>query len=264
MRIGRLFVPALIIMMVIGSVGCSPEIRTDRDTVFQASTISALMKGVYDGSMTIGQLRPYGDFGLGTFQALNGEMLELDGIFYRASLDGSISVVPDNTITPFAAVTFLDNDQVVNITQRMDINQLQSYVDSQVESQNFFYAVKVEGKFSYMKTRSVPEQSKPYPPLTEAIKNQQITEFHDVEGTMIGFRCPPFVEGVNVPGYHFHFIDKARKMGGHVLDLQTSDVKLTIDNTANFVMVLPGTPGFSKVNLGANATEGLKQVEQGK
>lgn len=254
---------SFIIAAVIG-MGCTPEIRTDRDTIFQTSTISALMKGVYDGSMTVAQLRPYGDFGIGTFQALNGELLELDGIFYRASLDGSISVVPDDTITPFAVVTFLDKDQAVNITQQVDLKQLQSFVDSQVISENYFYAVKVEGKFSYMKTRSVPEQTKPYPLLTEAVKNQQITEFHDVEGTMIGFRCPPYVDGVNVPGYHFHFIDKARKMGGHVLDLLITDAKLTIDNTPNFVMELPGTQGFNKVNLGTNATEGLKQVEQGK
>lgn len=250
--------------MVMGATGCSPEIRTDRDTLFQTSTISALMKGVYDGSMAVGQLRPYGDFGLGTFQALNGEMLELDGIFYRANLDGSITVVPDDTITPFAVVTFLDNDKVIAVNKQMDLNQLQSYIDGQLASQNLFYAVKIEGKFSYMKTRSVPEQVKPYPPLTEAVKNQQVTESHDIEGTVIGFRCPPYVDGVNVPGYHCHFIDKARKVGGHVLDLQTADVKITIDDTANFVMELPGTQGFYKVNLGTGAPAGLQQVEQGK
>jgi len=201
MRRSRLFTLILIILTTLVAAGCSPEIRTDRDTLFQTSTISALMKGVYDGNMTVGQLRPYGDFGLGTFQALNGEMLELDSIFYRANLDGSITVVPDDTITPFAVVTFLDNDKVISVNQQMDLNQLQSYVDGQLASQNLFYAVKIEGKFSYMKTRSVPEQTKPYPPLTEAVKHQQVTEFHDVEGTIIAFRCPPYVDGVNVPGY---------------------------------------------------------------
>jgi acetolactate decarboxylase len=91
-----------------------------------------------------------------------------------------------------------------------------------------------------------------------------VTESHDVEGTIVAFRCPPYVDGVNVPGYHCHFIDKARKMGGHVLDLQTTDVKITIDDTANFVMELPGTQGFYKVNLGTGAPAGLQQVEQGK
>jgi acetolactate decarboxylase len=244
--------------------GCTPAIRTDRDTLFQESTISALMKGVYDGDMTVGQLRPYGDFGLGTFQALNGEMLELDGTFYRAQLDGTIVVVPDDTITPFAVTTFFDNDQTYRVDSRMDLNQLQSYVDGKLVSENFFCAVKIQGKFGYMKTRSVPVQEKPYPPLADAVKHQQVTEFHDVEGTMIGFRCPAYIDGINVPGYHFHFIDKDRKMGGHVLELQTSDVTVFMDNTPNFVMELPGTQGFNKVNLGAGAPEGLKQVEQGK
>jgi acetolactate decarboxylase len=254
----------VLIMIFVVAAGCSPEIRTDRDTLFQTSTISALMKGVYDGNMTVGQLRPYGDFGLGTFQALNGEMVELDGIFYRANLDGSMSVVPDDTLTPFAAVTFIDADKVVAVNQQLGLTQLQSYIDTLLESQNLFYAIRIDGKFNYMKTRSIPEQTKPYPPLADAVKNQQVTEFHDIEGTIVGFRCPPYVDGINVPGYHFHFIDKARKSGGHVLDLLTSKVMLTVDSTANFVMVLPGTQGFYKVNLGAGAPAGLQQVEQGK
>jgi acetolactate decarboxylase len=257
---------ALVLLILTSAImtGCSPEIRTDRDTLFQTSTISALMKGVYDGNMTVGQLRPYGDFGLGTYQALNGEMVELDGVFYRANLDGSMTIVPDDTLTPFAAVTFIDADKVAAVDQQMDLNRLQSYIDSLLESQNLFYAIRIDGKFSYVKTRSVPEQTKPYPPLAEAVKNQQVTEFHDVEGTIVGFRCPPYVDGVNVPGYHFHFINKARTSGGHVLDLLTSKVMLTVDSTANFVMVLPGTQGFYKVNLGAGAPPGLQQVEQGK
>jgi acetolactate decarboxylase len=258
---------AVLALLVAGTVlssGCTPAIRTDRDTLFQESTISALMKGVYDGGISVGELRPYGDFGLGTFQSLDGEMIELDAKFYRARLDGTMVIVADDTKTPFAVTTFFDNNLVVKPDRQMDLNQMQSYIDGQLASENFFYAVKVEGKFSYMKTRSVPAQQKPYPPLTEAVKNQQVTEFHDIEGTMIGFRCPPYVDGINVPGYHFHFIDKDRKMGGHVLDLQTSAVTVSIDHTPNFVMELPGTEGFYKVNLGAGAPEGLKQVEQGK
>ncbi|MBN1375291.1 MAG: acetolactate decarboxylase [Dehalococcoidia bacterium] len=254
---------ALLTLTAVIAAGCSPDIQTGRDTVYQVSTISALMKGVYDGSTTVGQLRPYGDFGLGTLQALDGEMLELDGKIYQAKLDGTMAVVPDDTLTPFAVVTFFDSDHAVRQSQPMDIKQLQTYIDSQVVSQNLFYAIKIEGKFSYMKTRSVPEQVKPYPELTEAIKNQQVSEFHDVEGTMVGFRCPPYVNGVNVPGYHFHFIDEDRERGGHVLDLQTEDVIITVDSTANFVMVLPGTHSFYDVNLGEGEPEGLKKVEQG-
>ncbi len=246
------------------TAGCSPAMQVDRDTLFQTSTIGALMKGVYEGQMTLGDLRHYGDFGLGTLEALDGEMVELDGKFYQVKLDGSVRPVPDTIKTPFAAVTFFDNDKAVNLDRQVDLNGLQSYIDTLLPGVNLFYAVRIDGKFSYMKTRSVPAQVIPYPLLTDAVKGQQVLEFRDVEGTMIGFRCPPYIEGVNVPGYHFHFLDKDRKQGGHVLECTTSDVKIVIDNTASMIMALPDTPGFNKLNLGKGEPEGLKQVEQGK
>ena len=254
----------LLIMSVSSVISCGPAIRTDRDTLFQTSTIGALMEGVYDGNMTVRDLKPYGDFGLGTFQSLDGEMLELDGQFYQARVDGSIINVSDNIKIPFAVVTFFDEDQVVHMNTQMDLNQFQSYIDSQLLSENVFYAIKIVGKFGYVKTRSVPAQEKPYLPLTEAVKQQQIREFHDVEGTMIGFRCPVYIDGVNVPGYHFHFIDQARRLGRHVLDISTSNVRVAIDSTLSFVMKLPDTEDFNTANLVNTAPESLSQVEKGK
>jgi len=258
------FIAVMALSCLAVTAGCSPAIQVDRDILYQASTIGALMKGIYEGQMTVGELRPYGDFGLGTFEALDGEMVELDGKFYQVKLDGSVYAVPDSIKTPFAAVTFFDNDKAVNLDSQLDLNGLQSFMDTLLPGINLFYAVKIDGKFSYMKTRSVPAQVKPYPLLTDAIKDQQIKEFKDVEGTMIGFRCPPYIEGVNVPGYHFHFLDKDRKQGGHVLDCTTSGVTIVVDKTAAMIMELPDTPDFNMLNLGQGQPEGLKQVEQGK
>jgi acetolactate decarboxylase len=244
--------------------GCGPALQVGRDTLFQTSTIGAMMKGLYEGQMTLGELRSYGDFGLGTVEALGDEMVELDGKFYRVKPDGTVSIVPDSIKTPFAAVTFFDNDRAVNLDRQVDLNGLQSFIDTLLPGVNLFYAVRIDGKFSYMKTRSVPAQIQPYPLLTDAVKGQQVLEFKDVEGTMIGFRCPPYIEGVNVPGYHFHFLDKDRKQGGHVMDCTASGVKIVIDKTAGMIMALPDTPGFNQLNLGAGTPEGLKQAEQGK
>jgi acetolactate decarboxylase len=260
----RLIAAVLLIASLISVAGCSPAMQVDRDTIFQTSTIGALMKGIYEGQMTVGELRPYGDFGLGTFEALDGEMVELDGKFYQVKLDGSVYAVPDSIKTPFAAVTFFDNDKAVDLDRQLDLNGLQSFMDTLLPGVNLFYAVKIDGKFSYMKTRSVPPQVKPYPLLTDAIKDQQVLAFRDVEGTMIGFRCPPYIEGVNVPGYHFHFLDKVRKRGGHVLDCTTSNVTIVFDKTAGMIMELPDTTDFNMLNLGQGQPEGLKQVEQGK
>ncbi len=264
MNKNRLIALVVLTASLISGTGCSPAVRVDRDILFQASTIGALMKGIYEGQMTVGELRPYGDFGLGTFEALDGEMVEIDGKFYQVRLDGTVYAVPDSLKIPFAAVTFFDNDKAVNFDKQVDLNGLQAYIDTLLPGVNLFYAVRIDGKFSYMKTRSVPMQVKPYPPLTDAVKDQQVLEFKDVEGTMVGFRCPPYIEGVNVPGYHFHFLDKDRKQGGHVLECTTSGVIIVVDKTAGMLMALPDTPGFNKLNLGRGEPEGLKQVEQGK
>jgi acetolactate decarboxylase len=259
-----LIAATVLLIITLAAAGCRPALQGDRDTLYQVSSISALMQGVYDGSMSIGDLRKYGDFGLGTFEALDGEMVELDGKFYQVKLDGTVVAAPDSIKTPFAAVTFFDYDKPYTLNSPVELPGLQTYIDGLLPSLNLFYAVRVDGVFSNMKTRSVPAQARPYLPLTDAVKGQQVSEFMDVEGTMIGFRCPPYVDGVNVPGYHFHFLDKERKIGGHVLACTTSGVTINIDNTASMIMALPDTASFYKVDLGKAVSEGLKQVEQGK
>ena len=61
--------------------------------LFQASTIGALLDGAYDGDVTFAELAEHGDLGLGTLDALDGEMIALDGRFYRADVDGGIHPV---------------------------------------------------------------------------------------------------------------------------------------------------------------------------
>ncbi len=241
--------------------GC---VQVNRESVYQVSTIGALMQGVYEGSVKCGDLPSHGDVGLGTFEALDGEMVMLDGRVYQVKLDGTAIEVSPDIKTPFAAVTFLDVDKTVAVDKPLDLNQLQAYLDGLMPSANLFYAVRIDGIFPFMKTRSVPAQSKPYPPLAEAGKKQQVTEFTDVEGTVIGFRCPEYADGVNVPGYHFHFLDKDRKKGGHVLDCRIANGTIIIDYTAGFEMVLPESTAFYRVNLGQGQPEGLQQVEKGK
>jgi acetolactate decarboxylase len=245
------------------AAGCSAQYQ-GRDNLYQVSTIGALMQGVYDGSVRAGDLPAYGDVGVGTFEALDGEMIEIDGVVYQVKLDGTARPAPGDVKIPFAAVTFLDVDQAATLAEPLDAGGLQAYIDKMLPTQNVFFAVRIDGKFKYMKTRSVPAQQKPYPPLTEAVKNQQVSEFSDIEGTIVGFRCPPYVEGVNVPGYHFHFLDKDRKKGGHVLDLKVDNVAIQLDSTANFIMVLPDNAAFKGANLGAVPQQGLQQVEKGR
>ena len=126
--------------------------------LFQTSTLQALMAGVYDGDLTFQELARHGDFGLGTFDALDGEMIALDGAFYQIKADGRVYPVTGSMKTPFAAVAFFKAGRTYMIEMPLKYQQLLDYVDRLLPSLNLPYAIKIDGFFSYVKTRSIPRQ----------------------------------------------------------------------------------------------------------
>lgn len=246
---------------VIALSGCA-HLQENRDVLFQTSTINALLEGGYDGEVTFGQLKEHGDFGIGTFNSLDGEMIGLGGKFYQIKADGIAYPVSDSAKTPFAVVTFFESDMAVLLDEPLNFKQLEEYLDNRLPTKNIFYAIKIEGVFRYVKTRSVPKQDKPYPPLVEVVKNQPTFEFYNAKGTIVGFYCPSYVAGINVGGYHFHFITEDRKKGGHLLECQLQNVKVEIDETSRFYMVLPQSEEFGKLDLGEEKQKDLEEVER--
>lgn len=235
--------------------------NVDRDVLFQVSTIDALMQGVYDGVMTFGELKPQGDFGIGTFEGINGEMIALDGQYYQVKADGIAYPVNDTMTTPFSTVTYFDKDLDATVSAK-NFTELSSSLDAQIPSKNLFYAIRIDGTFPYVKTRSIPKLSKPYPLLKDAAANQSVFEFKDVKGTIVGFYTPKYAEGLNVPGYHLHLITDDRKAGGHILDLALNSSVVWLDITPIFNMALPSSGDFIGVDLTKDLKEDLKKVEQ--
>jgi len=130
------------------------------------------------------------------------------------------------------------------------------------EEQNIFHAVKRDGTFDYVKTRSVPGQQKPYPPLVEVTANQPIFEFEYRKGTIVGFYSPDYVEGLNVPGYHLHFITEDRTAGGHVLEFVVKDAELTVDYSSELHIILPDTEEFNSLDLTLSKKKELEEAEK--
>ena len=252
-KITSLFV---VILLIAGLIISGAQIK-ERDGLYQVSVLSALMKGDYDGKVTLREIRRHGDFGIGTFDRLDGEAIELDGVFYQVSSDGAVRSLSGNTKAPFAMATFFDTEIEFPVTQEPDQNSLQKFIDSRLPTGNIPYAVRIDGKFDYIKTRSVPAQNKPYPSLAEVVKNQRIFEFHDIEGTLVGFRMPDYMQGVNTPGYHMHFLSRDKTKGGHVLECAISLGKAKIDKIDRFIMALPGSPEFYSLKLSGNSGETL-------
>ena len=217
--------------------------------VYQTSTMSALLDGVYDGDVTVAELLRHGDFGLGTFNRLDGEMLILDGVCHHLHADGTITVAGPDELTPFATVTWFRPDHRIEITGRADRAAVTAAVDAALGTANLIVAVAITGEFDIVHTRTVTEQHRPYPPLTEATAGQREATFARIRGTLAGFRMPDYEQGVAVAGYHLHFIDDARSRGGHVLDyrLRSATVELGIESEMH--LSLPRTAVFLRADL---------------
>jgi acetolactate decarboxylase len=234
----------------------------DRETIFQTSTLNALTEGVYDGNISIKELKKYGDFGIGTFEGLDGEMCEVDRKFYQIKSDGHVYAVDDKMMSPFAAVTYFDADKKVTLDQPMDYKQLQAYIENMLPTRNIMYAFRIEGNFTYIKTRSVPKQSKPYPKLAEVVKTQPTFEMENVKGTILGYWLPQYLNGVNMPGFHFHFLTSDKKAGGHLLECRMTNGSMAVDYTFKLNLVLPEQSDFYKTDLTKDKKEELEGIEK--
>lgn len=240
----------------------SPRRDASREVLYQVSTIDALLSGDFDGESTCGEIRRHGDFGIGTFNGLDGEMIQLEGKIFKIRSDGNVYPVPDSTRTPFASVTHFDADTVLSLKGPLGFDQLCALIDSLIPTENIFYAIKVTGQFNYVKARSVPRQHKPYRPLVEIVQTQPTFEYERVRGTLVGFRAPPYMKGLNVPGYHLHFITEDHRRGGHVLACSVGDATLSLDFTTSFHMVLPQSGSFSRIDLTQDKQAELEKVEK--
>ena len=234
----------------------------DDDVLFQVSTIDALMQGVFDGFYSFDDLMDQGDFGIGTFNALDGEMVALDGEYYQVRADGVAYPVQGDMTAPFAAVTRFEMDQTAALENASNFTELARQIDRHLPSPNAFYALRIDGTFPYVQTRSVPAQEKPYPRLAEAVEDQSVFNLTNVTGSVVGIWSPDFVKGVNVPGYHLHFITEDRKAGGHILEIQVSNATAQVDVTAGFAMQLPSSGDFYNVNLSGDLQEELERIEK--
>ena len=104
---------ALIERMQIDKISCDHVVSTalsqclgkSLHTLFQVSTSAALVEGLYQGAVRVSRLLRHGDFGLGTFIDLDGEMVVLEGACYRISSDGVVTTVEGDRLIPYAVVT---------------------------------------------------------------------------------------------------------------------------------------------------------------
>jgi acetolactate decarboxylase len=234
------------------------------DEVYQSSTMGALLAGVYDGDVNIRELQRHGDFGLGTFNALDGEMLVLDGMCYQLRSDGSATVADPEELSPFAVLTWFRADHTIAVSAPSDAAALKATIDERVQSTNLIVALRITGEFSDVHTRTVVAQHKPYRPFTEATKDQREVRFTNLSGTLAGFRTPDYEQGIAVAGYHMHFINNERSHGGHALNYRLSRGRIEVCVRSELHLSLQRTEQFLRADLSpADVDTQIRQTEGG-
>jgi len=244
-----------------GSAAGSASV-TVGDALVQYSLITALAAGDYDQGMPLRELLKSGDFGLGTFDRLDGELILLDGQMFQALADGKIRPADLSGGTPFASVTFFEADGEIAPLSAASLEDLDEQLDRKLPRRNTPYAMRIEAELSEVTLRSVPAQSPPFQPLVEVVKQQSTWSRENVRGTLIGLCYPKWVGTLNVAGYHWHFLSDDQKFGGHVLNCAFERASLGYDECTSLVIHVPTSEAFENFDDKQVGEKDIDRIER--
>jgi acetolactate decarboxylase len=230
-------------------------------TLFQVSTSGALVQGIYERAVSSKLLLNYGDFGLGTFENLDGEMVVLEGAIYQVRSDGAVLKITEDVGTPFAVVVPFAADQDQLIESVSSFEGLTEICDKYRDSNNLFYAFRIDGHFAHIHTRAMKATLDGLP-LAKAAAIQPEFEFKEITGTLVGIWAPQFSSAFNIAGYHFHFLSEDRTKGGHLLECSGTKLRVRIERLTDFHLSLPETEEFLRADLNEDTSKDLAYAEQ--
>ena len=234
------------------------------DRLFTAGYAHAFIGGLYDGYLPYSILKQHGDFGLGAPDKLDGELLMLHGKIYQTQHTGKTFEVNDKALTPYAVVNFFKADKTIKLSKSINRTSLYTYLDSILNDANGMYAIRMKGKFGFLKTRAFPPvANKPYQALADMLNLQQFFSFDNTAGDLVGYKLPEFMDGANITGYHFHFLSDDKSCGGHIIDFTAENILIEIDYLKSFAVDIPQTTDFKNYDFKKDRRDELKSVENG-
>lgn len=236
--------------------------------MYQVSTLQALAMGYNIAVITVEELLRHGDTGLGTFEGVDGEMIVADGVCYRATADGTVTQAPAETGVPFAAVSCLDGRRMFPLEAVPDIETLKNILTLRIEENfglNSMHMVRVDGSFERVCARSETGQLTHHITLKEMLQDKQRDFFFDdTDGTLVCVYYPDYMDGINAPGWHLHFLSADKTRGGHVFDLSLRSGRAEMDKISRIEIQLPNSASFDTYSLKNASQDEIRQVEQGK
>jgi len=233
----------------------------DQNKLYMCAPVNALVEGIYEQQIPFSRIRRHGDFGIGTFNNLDGEMVMLDGEIYQIPATGRVNHIVEDGLTPFACVTFFKAQSQDELNRETDYQDFLKWLVNLLPSSNIFYALRIDGRFASVKTRSVPKQEN-YRPLVEVAREQPTFSFDRIEGTLVGFFTPPFMGSVSVPGLHLHFLSADKQHGGHLLECRPAQIRVQVQFLPTLELGLPIELDYLTWNFQRDIEQDLNKAEK--
>lgn len=231
-------------------------------SIQQFSFVDALVAGLLEGAFPASEVSAHGDFGVGCGDALDGELVLVDGVMHVCRGDGTVAFVQPTDLLPFAEVVHFEPTSTTTLPAGLGERDFDALVEALVPSQNLFYAIRVDGEFTRMTVREATRQQRPFPGLADAVKAQHENTIENTRGSMVGFKGPDVFQGLSVADFHLHYIDDARGFGGHVLDFELSAGTLLVEAFSSFTVRLPEVASYLTAELDdMNADEAIRSAE---
>ena len=237
------------------------SLDVEHHSIFQVSTSGAIVQGLYQGCVTVADLRRHGDVGLGTFEDLDGEMILIDGHCYQARADGTVTEAGDDELTPFATVVSFITDSTHPVSDVPTIADLNSTLDELRSSNNVIVAFRIHGTFPTMTLRAACKHE-PGVDLVTATSDQGIFDLTDVTGTIVGFWTPEYAQSIGIAGYHLHAISDDRTLGGHLLEVTVANATIELHQVNDVHLAIPETQAFLSADLSGDTTAALDKAER--
>lgn len=239
-------------------------LHAQKNTLYQYGVADAFVGGLFDATYTWRALKHHGDFGLGAPGMLDGELTIVDGKAYQTQADGTTTPVSDNFKTALAFVTFFSPDTVFTLSGKTDQAAAFQRIDQYLRHKNGMYAIRISGVYDQLKTRAFPAYSqKPYPPLATLLHTQHFFDIKNTTGELVGYKLPPYINGLSIEGYHFHFLSDDRQQGGHMLTFSGAELKVEIAELKGFQLDVPSDPTFTDFEFKKKQNIDLEKVEKG-
>lgn len=215
--------------------------------IHQYSTIGALMSGYFNADEDVYQHCSCTSIGLGCSELLNAELTIQDGQVYTATAEKMTVKEHPPFYVPFYQVTSFDRYQEYPISCVSNIT-LENILTSFISLKNNFVAIRIIGEFSKLVLRR-PYCSDKIRKVKDISDQQQVSEYNNINGYLIGFWTPEIYGRISVPGFHLHFLSDDFTVSGHVLSYQLSTGQLQFEEKATIELKNPTTNDFQKIDI---------------